>query len=141
MQTRPGAGITRWGGLAGVAYVVLFAVGVILLRQLAGHERRAGEDRLLVFRQRQPGQDRLGWLAAGLGILCFVWFLSALRQAVRGLEGEDGFLTGLVTIGGGIYGTLAGLLPLVRRGAVGARRRHLMAVRAGRVPETAPLPA
>ena len=29
--SRPNAGITRWGGLAGVAYVVLFAVGVILL--------------------------------------------------------------------------------------------------------------
>ena len=36
----------------------------------------------------------------------FLWFLSALRQAVRRLEADDGFLTGLTTIGGVVYATL-----------------------------------
>jgi hypothetical protein len=48
----------------------------------------------------------IGWVLATLGVFAFLWFLSALRRAVRGLEGEDGFLTSLTTIGGAIYATL-----------------------------------
>src|SRR5262249_43812809 len=49
----------------------------------------------------------IGWLLAGLGLFCFIWFLSALRRTVANLEGGDGFLTGLVTIGGAVYATLS----------------------------------
>ena len=45
-------------------------------------------------------------MLAGLGVFFFLWFLSALRQAVRRLEADDGFLTGLTTIGGVVYATL-----------------------------------
>jgi len=48
-----------------------------------------------------------GWIAAGLGIFFFLWFLASLRQAVRRVEGGDGFLTALTTIGGVIYASLA----------------------------------
>jgi hypothetical protein len=107
-STRPGAGITRWGGLAGVLYVVLFAVGVILLYG-SSPDTSGAPAKIVSWYSDSGHRDRInfGWLAAGLGILCFVWFLSALRQTVRRLEGDDGFLTGLVTIGGGIYATLA----------------------------------
>jgi hypothetical protein len=40
---------------------------------------------------------------AGLGYFFFLWFLSALRQAVRRLEADDGFFTGLTTMGGVVY--------------------------------------
>src|SRR3954470_1645606 len=48
-----------------------------------------------------------GWLVSGLGVFFFLWFLSALRRTVRRLEGDDGFLTGLTTIGGVVYATLS----------------------------------
>ena len=46
-------------------------------------------------------------MLAGLGYFFFLWFLSALRQSIRRLEGEDGFLTGLTTMGGVVYATLS----------------------------------
>jgi hypothetical protein len=36
----------------------------------------------------------------------FLWFLGSLRQRLRRLDG-DGFLTGLATIGGAVYASLA----------------------------------
>jgi hypothetical protein len=49
----------------------------------------------------------IGWLIAGLGLFAFIWFLSALRRVVSRLEGEDGYLTALTTIGGALYATLS----------------------------------
>ena len=46
-------------------------------------------------------------MLAGLGYFFFLWFLSALRQSIRRLEGEDGFLTGLTTMGGVVYAALS----------------------------------
>jgi hypothetical protein len=50
---------------------------------------------------------KIGWIIAGLGVFFFLWFLGALRQTIRCLEGRDGFLTAVTTIGGAIYATLA----------------------------------
>jgi hypothetical protein len=55
-------------------------------------------------RTPRPGELRLG--DRGLGLFFFLWFLSALRQGVRRLEVDDGFLTGLTTIGGVVYASL-----------------------------------
>ena len=104
---RPSAGIARWAALGGVAYVVLFAIGVILLFGNSPDSSSAPA-KIIAYYSKSGHRDRInfGWLLAGLGVFFFLWFLSALRQTVRRLEADDGFLTGLVAIGGSIYAAL-----------------------------------
>jgi hypothetical protein len=106
--TRQEAGIFRWGALAGVGYVVLFAIGTIMIFGNSPDSSSA-PGKIVAYYSQSGHRDRMniGWVLGALGILCFVCFLIALRQTVRRLEGEDGFLSGLVTVGGGIYATLA----------------------------------
>jgi len=106
--SRPAAGINRAATLAGVAYVVLFVIGVILV---FGNSPSSGAAPAKIIAYYSKGSHRteinLGWAIGGLGIFCFLWFLTSLRSTVRRLEGGDGFLTTLTTIGGGIYAALA----------------------------------
>jgi hypothetical protein len=65
--------------------------------------------KVIAYYSKSSHRDKIsiGWIIAGLGIFFFLWFLAALRQTIRRLEGGDGFLTTLTTIGGAIYATLA----------------------------------
>jgi hypothetical protein len=106
--TRSSTGLARWAALGGILYVVLFVIGNILL-----FDGEPGSDaspaKVIAYYSDSGHRDKImiGWLLAGLGVFFFLWFLSSLRRAVRRLEGDDGFLTGLTTIGGAIYATLA----------------------------------
>jgi hypothetical protein len=106
--TRPRAGIVRWGALAGVAYVVLFAIGVSLLFG-SSPDSSSAPGKIIAYYSQSGHRTRMniGWLLGALGLLAFICFVIALRQTVRRLEAEDGFLSGLVLIGGGVYATLA----------------------------------
>jgi hypothetical protein len=105
---RASTGIARWAALGGVAYVVLFVIGIILLFGNAPDSSSA-PGKIIAYYSQSGHRDRInfGWLLAGLGLFFFLWFLSALRQTVRRLEGDDGFLTALTTIGGAVYAVLA----------------------------------
>ena len=98
---RPSAGLARWASLGGIAYVVLFIIGTILLYDGAPDTGDSPAE-IIAWYSKSSHRDRLniGWIVAGLGIFAFLWFLSSLRRAVRRNEGEDGFLTALTTIGG-----------------------------------------
>ena len=103
----PRRGLERWAALGGVAYVVLFVVGIIL--EVGGEPGGdASPSRVIRWYGDSGHRDRifLGWALIGLGLFCFIWFLSALRQTLLRLVG-DGFLTTLATIGGAIYPALA----------------------------------
>jgi hypothetical protein len=104
---RSSAGIQRWAALGGVAYVVLFLIGVILTYSGAV-DTSAAPAKVIAYYSDAGHRDRVnfGWVVTGLGLFFFLWFLSALRQAVRRLEVDDGFLTGLTTIGGVVYASL-----------------------------------
>jgi hypothetical protein len=105
---RSSAGLARWGALGGILYVVLFIIGTILL--FAGEPSSdAPPAKVIAYYSDSGHRDRIsiGWIVAGLGIFFFLWFLSSLCRTVRRLEGEDGFLTALTTIGGSVYATLA----------------------------------
>jgi hypothetical protein len=101
-------GLARWAALGGILYVVLFIIGVIVM-----FDGEPGSDaspaKVIAYYSKSSHRDKvgIGWIIAGLGILSFLWFLAALRQAIRRLEGGDGFLTALTTIGGAVYATLA----------------------------------
>ena len=105
---RPTTGLARWASLGGVLYVVLFVIGTILLFDGAP-DSDASPARVIAYYQDGGHRNKImfGWLVAGLGIFFFLWFLASLRQAVRRVEGGDGFLTALTTIGGVIYAALA----------------------------------
>lgn len=105
---RSTAGIQRWAALAGVVYVALFVIGVILT--FAGSPDSSSAPAKIIAYYSDSGHRNhinIGWVLGGLGLFFFLWFLSALRQGVRRLEAEDGFLTGLTTIGGVVYATLS----------------------------------
>src|SRR5205809_1269392 len=107
-SARSSAGLARWAPLGGILYVVLFVIGVIVM-----FDGEPGSDaspaKVIAYYSKSSHRDKIaiGWIIAGLGIFFFLWFLSSLRRTVRRLEGDDGFLTGLTTIGGAIYATLA----------------------------------
>jgi hypothetical protein len=105
---RPTTGLARWASLGGVLYVVLFVIGTILLFDGAP-DSDASPARVIAYYSDSGHRNKImfGWLVAGLGIFFFLWFLASLRQAVRRVEGGDGFLTALTTIGGVIYAALA----------------------------------
>jgi hypothetical protein len=65
--------------------------------------------KIIAYYSDSGHRDRIniGWVLAGLGYFFFLWFLSALRQSIRRLEVEDGFLTGLAAMGGVVYATLS----------------------------------
>ena len=103
----PARGLERLAALGGVLYVVLFVVGTIL----AVGDEPAGDapPSEVVHWYADAGHRHrilLGWALVALGLFFFLWFLSALRQALLRLVGE-GLLTTLATIGGGIYAALA----------------------------------
>ena len=102
------SGLVRWAALGGVAYVVLFVVGVILFFGNAPDSSSAPA-KIIAFYSDSGHRDRInvGWVVAGLGLFFFLWFVGALRQTVRRLEGDDGLLTGMTTIGGVVYASLS----------------------------------
>jgi hypothetical protein len=105
---RPTTGLARWASLGGVLYVVLFVIGTILLFDGAP-DSDASPAKVIAYYRDSGHRDKImfGWIVAGLGIFFFLWFLASLRQAVRRVEGGDGFLTALTTIGGVVYASLA----------------------------------
>lgn len=105
---RSSAGIQRWAALAGVVYVALFVIGVLLIYN-GTPDSSSAPAKIIAYYSDSGHRNRMniGWLLAGLGLFFFLWFVSALRQAIRRLEAEDGFLTGLATIGGVVYATLS----------------------------------
>jgi hypothetical protein len=107
-RPRTGDDLARWAALGGILYVVLFVIGTILLYD-GTPDSGSSPARIIAYYSDSGHRDKLsiGWIVGGLGVFCFLWFLSALRRTVRRLEGEDGFLTALTTIGGAIYATLA----------------------------------
>jgi len=96
----------RWSGLGGIAYVVLFVVGTAVAHSGAPD---LGGPPAKVVHYFQSGSHRdkvaLGGFLAILGVFFFLWFLAALRQAVRRLAG-DGILGMLTTVGGAVYAAL-----------------------------------
>jgi hypothetical protein len=99
-------GIAQWAGLGGVLYVVLFIGGSVLA--FGGTPGSDDAPAKIIAYYKDSGHRHkigAGWALVVLGVFFLVWFLSALRQYLRTIDG-DGFLTGLATLGGTIYASL-----------------------------------
>jgi hypothetical protein len=101
-----GIPLIRWAALGGIAYVVFFVVGF-----LVGHagqpDTSSAPAKLIHYYSSSSHRSKagLGWFLIILGVFFFLWFLAALRQAVRRLVG-DGLLTAATTIGGAVYAAM-----------------------------------
>ena len=99
--------VARWTILGGVLYVVLFVIGTIALFDGAPNGD-ATPAKVIQWYSDSGHRDRvnIGWILITLAVFCLLWFIAALRRAVSIVDGE-GILTGIVSIGGGIYAALA----------------------------------
>jgi hypothetical protein len=105
------SGLWRWAPLGGVAYVVLFIVGAIVA--FSGQpDFDAPPGEVITYYSDSGHRDKIaiGWALIVLGVFFFLWFLAALRQFLKRIDG-DGLLTTLATVGGAVYAalTLAGI--------------------------------
>jgi hypothetical protein len=99
--------VARWTILGGVLYVVFFVIGTIMLFNGAPNGD-AAPAKVIQWYSDSGHRDRVntGWILITLSVFCLLWFIAALRRAVSIVDGE-GILTGVVSIGGGIYAALA----------------------------------
>src|SRR5205809_522560 len=95
---RSSAGLIRWAMLGGVAYVVLFVVGVILL--VSG-----SPDHPAMYPGLIHAADDVGWMlhasgGAGLGAMIIAASLAAVRaRAVPSWAGWLGVAVGILSLG------------------------------------------
>ncbi|HEX9599287.1 MAG TPA: hypothetical protein VF963_07910 [Gaiellaceae bacterium] len=99
--------VARWAVLGGLVYVVLFVIGTILLFNGAPSGDSTPAKLIQWYSDSgHRGRIHVGWILIGLSILFLLWFIGALRRAVSVVDGE-GILTGMVSLGGGVYAALA----------------------------------
>jgi hypothetical protein len=99
--------VARWTILGGVLYVVFFVIGtIVLFGGPPGGDSAPGK--IIQWYSDSGHRDRVntGWILITLAVFCLLWFIAALRRAVSIVDPE-GILTGVVSIGGGIYAALA----------------------------------
>ncbi len=95
-------GLAEWSALGGVAFVVLFVVGLYLMFHGTPQGNDPPADFVSYFGDSgNRNTINLGWMFASLGLLCFLFFIASLRQTVSRFD--DGVLLTLTTLGGGIY--------------------------------------
>jgi MFS family permease len=118
LSTRPASAWERWAPLAGIAAVVLFAVGV-LIGAFGGPEPNEGTGQEWLTYFREDGRKiYVSTLIFSLGVILFIWFLGRLRVSLLAAEGEAGHWT-TVAFGSGVA-TAVMLLAIVTPGLAGA---------------------
>jgi len=98
--------LRQWGSLGGLAFVVLFVAGSVLI--FDGPNGDEPPAKWIAFYGDGGNRDKIniGWILAGLGVFFFLWFVASLRDTVRRASAtpqSDGMLAFLVTIGGTAY--------------------------------------
>jgi hypothetical protein len=98
--------LRAWSSLGGVAFAVLAVVGAIFLYDGPSDSSPA---KMAAWYSSSGNRSHLniGWVLAGLGFLCLIWFVAGVRERVAVAEQAGGpgasFLSTLVTIGGSAF--------------------------------------
>ena len=97
------ARLRLWSSLGGVAFTVLVVVGALLL-----FDGPTDSSPAKMTAWYSSGSNRshvnIGWVLAGLGLLCLIWFVAGVRDRIAAAEQADStngtFLSTVVTICG-----------------------------------------
>ena len=97
------ARLRAWSSLGGIAFTVLVVLGAVFL-----FDGPSGSSPAKMTAWYSSGSNRshvnIGWVLAGLGLLCLIWFVAGVRERIAVAEIAErpgaSFLTTLVTIGG-----------------------------------------
>ena len=101
-----GRALRAWGSLGGLAFVVLFVIGSALIFDGPNGDEPAAKYISFYGDSAHRVKINIGWILAGLGVFCFLWFVASLRDTVRratAASDSDGMLGFLVAIGGTAY--------------------------------------
>jgi hypothetical protein len=98
--------LRSWSSLGGIASVVLVVLGSILL-----FDGPSGSSPVKMAAYYGSASNRMhihiGWVLAGLGLFCLVWFIAALRERIAIAEHAEAagasLLSTIVTVGGAAY--------------------------------------
>jgi len=115
MSTQPGAAprLGRVGAWMGIAFVVLFIVG-LFIQPTPKHNSSATEWALLYAKSSHRATEIVGAYLVVFGLLAFVWFAARLRH----LLGDNG---GLVVLFGSVFATVGMVSALVGAAIAGAK--------------------
>lgn len=97
------ARLRAWSSLGGVAFTVLVVIGAVFL-----FDGPSDSSPAKMTAWYSSGSNRshvnIGWVLAGLGLLCLIWFVAGVRERIAVAEQRDAtggsFLSTIVTIGG-----------------------------------------
>ena len=95
--------LRAWSSLGGVAFTVLVVLGAMLLFDGPSDSSPA---KMTAWYSSSSHRDHIniGWLLAGLGLLCLIWFVAGVRERIAVAEVAErpgaSFLSTIVTIGG-----------------------------------------
>jgi len=100
------ARLRAWSSLGGVAFTVLVVIGAVFL-----FDGPSDSSPAKMTAWYSSGSNRshvsIGWVLAGLGLLCLIWFVAGVRERVAVAEQADAtggsFLSTIVTIGGAAF--------------------------------------
>jgi hypothetical protein len=95
-----------WSSLGGIAFTVLVVIGAIFL-----FDGPSDSSPAKMTAWYSNGSHRthinIGWVLAGLGLLCLIWFVAGVRERIAVAEQADAtsgsFLSTIVTIGGSAF--------------------------------------
>ena len=97
------ARLRLWSSLGGIAFTVLVVIGAVLL-----FDGPSDSSPAKMTAWYSSGSNRshvnIGWVLAGVALLCLIWFVAGVRERIAVAEQADAaggsFLSTLVTIGG-----------------------------------------
>jgi hypothetical protein len=98
--------LRAWSSLGGIVFTVLSVVGAIFL-----YDGPQGSSPAKMAAWYGSSSHRthinIGWVLAGLGLLCLIWFVAGVRERIAVAEQADAtsgsFLSTIVTIGGSAF--------------------------------------
>lgn len=98
--------LRAWSSLGGVAFAVLAVVGAVLLYD-GPQDSSPAKMAAWYSSSGNRAHINIGWVLAGLGFLCLIWFVAGVRERVAVAEQARtpgaSFLSTLVTIGGTVF--------------------------------------
>ena len=94
--------MARWAPLGGIAFIILFVVGIILF---STPDVDNSPQQITSFYDDEGNRTQLiisGYLLVLAGI-CLLWFLASLRERLLEVEGGNGRLTAIMFASGVVF--------------------------------------